>query len=68
MAPARTGNESSSRMAVMKMAQVKSGILCIDIPGVLIFSMVTMKFMAPNIELIPAKCRLKMAKSTDPPE
>jgi hypothetical protein len=27
-----------------------------------------MKFMAPNIELIPAKCKLKIAKSTEPPE
>ena len=29
---------------------------------------VVMKFIAPKIELIPAKCRLKIAKSTDPPE
>lgn len=27
-----------------------------------------MKFIAPNILLIPAKCRLKIARSTDPPE
>lgn len=27
-----------------------------------------MKFIAPKIELIPARWRLKMAKSTDPPE
>ena len=26
------------------------------------------KFMAPSIEEIPARCRLKMARSTDPPE
>jgi hypothetical protein len=27
-----------------------------------------MKFIAPNIEEIPAKCKLKIAKSTEPPE
>jgi len=30
--------------------------------------MVVMKFMAPNMEEIPARCRLKIARSTDPPE
>lgn len=27
-----------------------------------------MKFMAPSIEEIPARCKLKIAKSIDPPE
>jgi len=27
-----------------------------------------MKFIAPKIEETPAKCKLKIAKSTDPPE
>jgi len=27
-----------------------------------------MKFIAPSIEEIPARCRLKIARSTDPPE
>jgi hypothetical protein len=27
-----------------------------------------MKFIAPNSEAIPAKCKLKIAKSTAPPE
>jgi len=27
-----------------------------------------MKLIAPKIEEIPAKCKLKIAKSTDPPE
>jgi hypothetical protein len=27
-----------------------------------------MKFIAPNIDEIPAKCNEKIAKSTDPPE
>jgi len=37
-------------------------------PGTLIFKIVTIKFIAPNIEESPAKCKLKIAKSTDPPE
>jgi len=28
---------------------------------------VVMKFIAPNIEEIPAKCNENMARSTDPP-
>jgi hypothetical protein len=30
--------------------------------------MVVIKFAAPKIEEIPAKCKLKIAKSTEPPE
>jgi hypothetical protein len=37
-------------------------------PGARMFTMVVMKFIAPNIELIPARCKLKIARSTDPPE
>jgi len=31
-------------------------------------NIVVMKFIAPNNEEIPAKCKLKIAKSTAPPE
>jgi hypothetical protein len=55
-------------MAVINTAQTNNGILCIVIPGARIFKIVVMKFIAPNIDEIPAKCKLKMAKSTDPPE
>lgn len=37
-------------------------------PGVLIFAMVTIKFIAPIIELAPARCSEKIAKSTEGPE
>jgi len=30
--------------------------------------MVVIKFIAPKIEEIPARCRLNIAKSTEPPE
>ena len=33
------------------------------IPGALIFIIVVMKFIAPNIDDIPAKCRLNIARS-----
>ena len=55
-------------MAVTKIAQTNKGSLCKDIPLVLILSVVLIKFIAPNIEEIPAKCKLKIAKSTEPPE
>jgi|TARA_B110001450_G_scaffold122839_1_gene115733 hypothetical protein len=32
------------------------------------FKIVTIKFIAPKIDEIPAKCKLKIAKSTAPPE
>jgi hypothetical protein len=52
----------------MKTAQTNKGILCIFIPGALIFITVVIKFIAPKIDDAPAKCKLKIAKSTEPPE
>lgn len=52
----------------MKIAHTNKGNLCKDIPLVLIFKVVLMKLIAPNREETPAKCKLKIAKSTDPPE
>ena len=37
------------------------------IPGALIFIIVVIKFIAPNIEEIPDKCNENIAKSTEPP-
>jgi hypothetical protein len=37
-------------------------------PGARIFIIVTIKLIAPRIEEAPAICRLKIAKSTEPPE
>lgn len=50
------------------MDQTNNGILSKVIPGALIFIIVVIKFIAPNIDEIPAKCRLKITKSTEPPE
>jgi len=55
-------------MAVINTDHTKSGILWKLIPGALIFTIVVMKFIAPINELTPAKCKLKIAKSTEPPE
>ena len=55
-------------MAVTNIAHTNNGSLCIDIPLVLMLRAVLMKFTAPNNELTPARCRLKIAKSTEPPE
>jgi hypothetical protein len=56
IAPARTGKDKSNRKAVIKTAQTKRGVLLAVIPGALIFVIVTMKLIAPNIEEIPAMC------------
>ena len=68
IAPANTGSDNNNKIAVMKIAQTNKGNLCRDIPLVLIFKVVVMKLIAPNKEETPAKCKLKIAKSTDPPE
>lgn len=36
--------------------------------GALMFIIVVMKLIAPSNDDTPAKCKLNMAKSTDPPE
>jgi hypothetical protein len=66
--PAKTGNDNNNKIAVTKIAQTNKGNLCKDIPLVLIFKVVLMKLIAPNKEDTPAKCKLKIAKSTLPPE
>jgi hypothetical protein len=66
--PARTGKDNNNKTAVTNTAHANKGIRCNEIPGARIFKIVVMKFMAPSIEEIPARCRLKIAKSTDPPE
>ena len=38
--------------------------MCKRIPGLLIFNIVVIKFIAPNILLIPLKCKPNIAKST----
>lgn len=68
IAPANTGKESSSKNAVIKIAQANRGNLWKARFFVLIFVIVHMKFIAPRIDEAPERCRLKIAKSTEPPE
>lgn len=67
MAPARTGRESSNRIAVIFTDHTKRGIRSKIIPCVRILMMVVIKLMAPRIEETPAKCKEKIVKSTDAP-
>jgi hypothetical protein len=50
------------------MAQTNKGKRCISKKGLRILKIVVIKLIAPNNEEIPAKCKLKIAKSTEPPE
>jgi len=67
IAPANTGNDNNNKNAVKNIDHTNNGILCIVIPGARIFITVVIKFIAPNIDAIPAKCKLNIAKSTLPP-
>jgi len=68
IAPAKTGKDSKSKKAVIKIDQTINGNLCMDKPGARIFKIVVIKLIAPKIEEAPAKCKLKIAKSTEGPE
>jgi hypothetical protein len=68
IAPANTGRANNNKIAVTNIAHTNKGKLCNDIPLVFILRVVLMKLIAPNNEDTPAKCKLNIAKSTDPPE
>jgi len=67
IAPASTGNERSSRRAVMKTDQTNRGMRSNDMLGDRMLMIVVMKLMAPKIEDTPARWREKIPKSTAPP-
>ena len=62
--PANTGKDNRSKTAVTTTAHPNKANLCSLIPGLLIFKIVVIKFIAPNRLLIPDKCKAKIAKST----
>jgi len=68
IAPANTGNDNSNKNAVIKTVQTNKGKRLNIIPRHLMLLIVTIKLIAPAIDEIPAKCRLKIAKSTEAPE
>jgi outer membrane lipopolysaccharide assembly protein LptE/RlpB len=67
-APAKTGNDKSKRNTVTKIDQTKSLKYSIDKQELRVFMTVDIKLIEPKIELIPAKCKLKINKSTPIPE
>jgi len=68
IAPANTGKDNNNKNAVINTAQTYKGNLCINIPGLRMLKIVTIKLIAPKIEDAPAICKLKIAKSTEGPE
>lgn len=68
MAPANTGRVRRRRITVIITAHTNSGIRSKRIPFHRMLITVVIKLMAPRIEAAPAKCREKIAKSTDGPE
>ncbi len=68
IAPAKTGRDSSKRTAVIRTDHTNKGIESKFIEEDRMFIIVVIKLIAPKIEEAPAKCNLKMAKSTEIPE
>ena len=67
IAPANTGKDRSNSTAVIRTAQANKGIRSKIIPKTRRLPKVLIKFTAPKIDLTPAKCREKIAKSTELP-
>lgn len=68
IAAARTGSARSSMMAVIMTDQTNRGKLNMGIDLGFMLIHVVIKLIAPRIDEAPARCREKMARSTDGPE
>jgi hypothetical protein len=68
IAPANTGNDNNNKNAVIKTDHTNKGRLWKDKLFTRILKMVHIKLIAPKIEDAPDKCKLNIAKSTEPPE
>jgi hypothetical protein len=64
MAPASTGKESSNKIVVTNTDHTNSGVLSILLFEVRMLEMVVIKLIDPRIEETPAKCKLKIPRST----
>lgn len=67
IAPARTGNDNNSRNTVTKIDHTNKLTRSIVSPEARILYTVVIKLIAPKIEDTPAKCKEKIAKSTEAP-
>jgi hypothetical protein len=65
IAPANTGSDNKRRIAVINTDQTNKGIESKVIEEDRIFKIVVIKLIAPKIDEAPARCRLKIAKSTE---
>lgn len=68
IAAANTGRANSSIMAVISTDQTNSGMLNIGIDLGFMLIHVVIKLIAPRMDEAPARCKEKIAKSTDGPE
>jgi hypothetical protein len=66
--PANTGKDNNNKKAVIKTDQGYKPNLLKSKPSDFILKIVVIKFKAPAIEETPAICKLKILKSTAPPE
>lgn len=67
MAPARTGRDSRRRIVVTISDHTNSGMRSAEQPLGRIFRAVVIKLIDPRIEDTPARCKEKMARSTEGP-
>ena len=67
IAPAKTGRLKRRSKAVRPTAQTKRVKRSRVIPSLRILIIVVIKFTAPKIEEIPAKCKEKILRSTEAP-
>lgn len=68
IAPAKTGRERSKRNAVINTDHLNKGSNSNCRGSIHKLIEVVIKLIAPRMELIPAKCREKITKSTLKPE
>jgi hypothetical protein len=68
IAPAKTGSDKRRRTTVIVTAHTNRGIRSSRRPCHRILITVVIKFTAPKIDEAPARCREKIAKSTEGPE
>lgn len=67
MPAANTGRDRRSNTAVIRTDQTNSGVwYCVTAGGFMLI-MVVIKLIAPKIEETPARCREKIARSTEAP-
>jgi len=64
IAPAKTGKDKTSKKTVTKIVHTNKLMCSIEIDLLRKFFVVVIKLIPPKIDLTPAQCKLKIAKST----